>query len=655
MENNIDKLQLDISVTGNAARSAKDINNLATAISNLQNKVGKSLEFTGIKELTSDIKDVTVSLKDLSASALLKIADDKEIAKGKKLSELLGEIKFKYDDIIKSGGKLTEKQSKELEAANRGILELATSAREDVVIKPPKIKIEKPVAEKEAKSEQKKAHKDEQSKTEKQKGVKPPQVKQGQWKATRYGGFIREDKIPKELSEEVESSKKLKENNKKGIFYLIKRFSLYRAIRGILQQIVTFVREGIEAVAEVSPTFGKTLNELNGKLMQVKASIGVISAGILQMLAPAFGSFSDKFADIANKISLANAVLNKNEKYVSVNTQAWAKYKKAINGALLSFDTFTTLNAEMSLSDFMDEKAVSETTKDEQEAALNLQSTIKDVIGTVKTLATALTEIVSGIIVPIINSGVVSWLTQVTAEIITVLNNIGLLKGVVLSIIALKVVSGIAKVASGIKIVVSGIAKVASMLATSLNPAVSLLAATIAIIAGYTITKSLFATLSEDGKKAASIIGIVTGSAMALLAVLIGIKGTMSAGLLAISAAGIGIALASVQQAINSFSVKKYANGGIMEGAGTLYSLAGESGAEIVAQGSQGTGVANVKQIAEAVYQGQMRAFIDYNAARGDMSGMSFDVDGYRLGQMVARNDGFINAVRQKNPTLNFR
>ena len=182
-----------------------------------------------------------------------------------------------------------------------------------------------------------------------------------------------------------------------------------------------------------------------------------------------------------------------------------------------------------------------------------------------------------------------------------------------------------------------------------------MLAATIGYIAGYTITKSLFGLLSEDGKKAASVIGIVTGAATALLAVLIGIKGTMSAGLLAISAAGIGIALASVQQAINSFSVKKYANGGIMEGAGTLYSLAGESGAEIVAQGSQGTGVANVKQIAEAVYQGQMRAFIDYNAARGDMSGMSFDVDGYKLGQMVARNDGFINAVRQKNPTLNFR
>lgn len=617
MENNIDKLQLDISVTGNAAKSAKDIDNLATAISNLQSKIGKTFETSGINKISSEIKNVKVSLDGLSTSSLIKIADEQELRKGKKLSELLADIQDKYNAIIKQGGKLTEAQTKDLEEAQKALYEIRFGFRKDVTVKPPKT-------------------------------PKPKKDDDG---------------------EDKKDDKKQDKKEKSRLAAAIKRISIYRAIRAILKQIAVSVKEGIDAVAEVSPTFGKTLNELNGKLMQVKASIGVISAGILQMLAPAFGSFSDKFADIANKISLANAVLNKSEKYVSINTQAWAKYKKAINGALLSFDTFTTLNAEMSLSDFMDEKEVSETTKDEQEAALNLQTSIKDVIGTVKTLATALTEIVSGIIVPIINSGVVSWLAQVTSEIIRLLSNLGLLKVAVLAIIGLKIVSGITsvvggivKVASGIGVVVKGIVKVSGVigklitqLATSLNPAVSLLAATIGYIAGYTITKSLFSTLSEDGKKAASVIGIVTGAATALLAVLIGIKGTMSAGLMAVAAAGIGVALASVQQAINSFSVKKYANGGIIDGAGTMYAVAGESGAEIVAQGSQGTGVANVKQIAEAVYQGQMRAFIDYNAARGDMSGMTFDVDGYKLGQMVARNDGFINAVRQKNPTLNFR
>lgn len=53
--------------------------------------------------------------------------------------------------------------------------------------------------------------------------------------------------------------------------------------------------------------------------------------------------------------------------------------------------------------------------------------------------------------------------------------------------------------------------------------------------------------------------------------------------------------------------VEEYANGGMMDNIGTLY-RAGEAGAEIVAQGSRGTGVANVEQIAEAQYS----ALVEY-------------------------------------------
>lgn len=53
-----------------------------------------------------------------------------------------------------------------------------------------------------------------------------------------------------------------------------------------------------------------------------------------------------------------------------------------------------------------------------------------------------------------------------------------------------------------------------------------------------------------------------------------------------------------------------FAEGGMFDGLGTMYlARAGESGAEIVAQGSRGTGVANVEQIADAQYM----AMRDYN------------------------------------------
>lgn len=52
-----------------------------------------------------------------------------------------------------------------------------------------------------------------------------------------------------------------------------------------------------------------------------------------------------------------------------------------------------------------------------------------------------------------------------------------------------------------------------------------------------------------------------------------------------------------------SFPRVDFAEGGMFPDAkGTLYALAGESGAEIVARGARGTGVANVEQIADAQY-----------------------------------------------------
>ena len=607
MENNIDKLQLDISVTGNAASSAKDINNLATAISNLQNKVGKSLEFTGIKELTSDIKDVTVSLKDLSASALLKIADDKEIAKGKKLSELLGEIKFKYDDIIKSGGKLTEKQSKELEAANRGILELATSAREDVIIKPPKIKVKKPPVEKEPKVEQPKAKKQKEVKppqVKKQKEVKPPQVKKGEWRRTRYGGFIREDKIKKELSQEIESSKKVSNNQKKGLSYAIKRIVLFRAIREIIQKISTSVIEGVNAIAAVSPEANKLLSKVSSDLMVIKASIGLVSSTLLQSLAPILDKITNLIVQFANNVSYASAKLNGQKTYVSINTKAWQKYKKAIDGALLSFDTFTVLNSQNILQDFLTTKSINDTTGLSENPEKYLYG-VQSIKNSVKLLFDILENV-----------------ARILEHIKNIIAPIGIFDFNPIEV-------GLASINNLLK----PREKVLGYIDTAIQN----------IIKGF---KKLFGIKDTDGKYLAG--GAIVDS-----------SGKPVKNTLTDEAKAKIKSKASSQFGFIGWAIGKlmglFANGGIMEGAGTLYSLAGERGAEIVAQGSQGTGVANVKQIAEAVYQGQMRAFIDYNAARGDMSGMSFDVDGYRLGQMVARNDGFINAVRQKNPTLNFR
>ena len=84
-----------------------------------------------------------------------------------------------------------------------------------------------------------------------------------------------------------------------------------------------------------------------------------------------------------------------------------------------------------------------------------------------------------------------------------------------------------------------------------------------------------------------------------------------------------------------------------------MYALAGESGAEVVAQGSQGTGVATVEQIAEAESRGTLRALYEYGAAQN--GGMTINLDMDKLGNAIASNVGFRNEANRRNAGLNWK
>lgn len=79
-----------------------------------------------------------------------------------------------------------------------------------------------------------------------------------------------------------------------------------------------------------------------------------------------------------------------------------------------------------------------------------------------------------------------------------------------------------------------------------------------------------------------------------------------------------------------------FAEGGMFpEDMGTLYALAGESGAEIVARGSRGTGVANIEQIADAQYM----AMQDYDLRGAIQSAAVAIVNGVVDGLSSGRQD----------------
>lgn len=98
---------------------------------------------------------------------------------------------------------------------------------------------------------------------------------------------------------------------------------------------------------------------------------------------------------------------------------------------------------------------------------------------------------------------------------------------------------------------------------------------------------------------------------------------------------------------IPQIAYKKFAKGGMFEdlfglAKGTAYAVAGESGAEIVAQGRQGTGVANVQQIAEAQYQGLKDYKLNETIMQASVAIVNGIVSGLKMSESSAQNNGNI-------------
>lgn len=88
-----------------------------------------------------------------------------------------------------------------------------------------------------------------------------------------------------------------------------------------------------------------------------------------------------------------------------------------------------------------------------------------------------------------------------------------------------------------------------------------------------------------------------------------------------------------------------FAEGGMFDGIGTMYlARAGEAGAEIVAHGSRGTGVANIEQIADA----QFMAMNDYGLKEIINSAAAAMVNGIVTGLKMNNGSGINNSVTVK-------
>ena len=384
--------------------------------------------------------------------------------------------------------------------------------------------------------------------------------------------------------------KKINGNNKKTLLQDTVRVAKYRVLRTILKELSKGVSDAFSAAASQSPQMQQLLSSATSSLRIIQSSLGGIIVSLLPIIEPILKGVAQVLGTIANVISRTIAMLTNQSQYLKINTDYWKEYNEQVQGTLLSFDTFNTLNAKSDVELFK--------TEDVQKNVEGFD-TISSLIQSILLVFTAL-----GL------TKFVSWI--IGGGLKTVFNILKKIFPILKSFDAIKFVSLLVLIAS-VTVLIEGIKKL----------------------------KQEWNNVNFDSWEKA--VTIISGIAAGILGIYVALKALH---LPLMAALGLGAALAGGIIMLQTHLATAYADGGMFEGAGTMYAIAGESGAEVVAQGSAGTGVLNVSQFKQAMVE----ALYEYGAARGQLDDISVNMDGNSVGRAVAASGGFKNeAIRRGN------
>lgn len=582
-EQEIDKLSLSIEISDNTQEGSENkVKNLAKAIQSLNNAISK----TDISKIDNFFLSMSKSVTPLTKS-IEKVSGSLEalgnIAKAgglKKVSEQLKDIKIETDELNEAnqkGGQNPKAQDGDSQKQNIfGDLGGADKSIRGITAKSELLK---------KKLEYIRTLMQDQNLTEKKLlSLKSQELTiMGQLSGKQEDTAVKQSKLLKSIT----------------------RVAIYRIIRAGLKEITQSISQSLDAIAMFDDGFRGTMSNITSSITQLKASVGVALYQGLIVLEPIITAISSSFVGFANSISYVTASIRGQDKYLKINTDYWKEYQSAMQGTLLSFDTFTTLssNGAFDYSKMFIEADV---------GASSLADNLKEVNGLVAGLTAALLALGA--------SKVFNTLFTVT---------------------------GLSKIIDGSKSI-SAIFK--SFPSTFMEWSKTwgsfkglVLSTSIALLGIADIIANWKNPDFTGWEKAITIISAVAaGAAAAAIAVntlKLGVKGAVAA------AAAIGGATLIVgTELAKATKVKAYANGGMFDGTGTMYALAGERGAEIVSTGSNGTGVLNVQQFTEAM----LNALTIYGAAKGNVGGDVY-FDSNKVGKVVASSSGFRDEISRRN------
>ena len=405
---------------------------------------------------------------------------------------------------------------------------------------------------------------------------------------------------------------------KKSSIQDVLRIARYRLIRTLLSQLTKGIKDFLASAAQQSPEVNKNLSSITSSLTVLQSSLGAIATALLPAIQPILFAVSTIIGTIANGLSILIAMLRGAGGYIKINTNYWKEYNAAIQGTLLSFDTFNTLSTKTELPDLTEK--------------VNFGS------GNSSTFW----ENILSVITAISATALIKWL--IGGKIVNFVTN---LEEVLTNTQGIKTeVDGISTNASSLPGTIDKATKSTKDFKGAITYAAMALGALVGL---FQSIPTIFDETATNGQKVVAIIqsmfyaiALVAGAIAAIMSIVNPVAGALKAYKAIAVASTIAAGLTGM---IGSFvAPKAYANGGMFEGAGTMYALAGESGAEVVAQGSAGTGVLNVSQFKQAM----LEALYEYGAARGQLDSISVNMDGNSVGRVVAGSNGFRSEAHRR-------
>ena len=248
----------------------------------------------------------------------------------------------------------------------------------------------------------------------------------------------------KRLTKQIENTKKATKKTSSSweiLINRIKNISIYRMIRTGLHWITSGFQEGINNLVQYDDSANKTMSNLNASLTQIKNTMGIAFASVLQSLEPIITTVADSLVDLVNSFNVAMAKMQGKNVYTKAkkNVDDYAKSLKSAKK--LSFDTFEVLSGDGGKTqpfEMFEEESVKEGTN-------ATSKTFEKLLEIGKSLFSILTKIWKNIIEPAMPTllGIAKILLTIIGTIVTIIDKLNLIYPIIFAIIALKVTSSI--------------------------------------------------------------------------------------------------------------------------------------------------------------------------------------------------------------------